>query len=343
MKRRRKWIIGASAFLIAVIIIIISVPLLNALFSSKNAEIGVVRTIEGNSYEPSTEIKVLSYNLAHCRGSYDFYGKTTGLDDLDMDLSIDSPEQVYKCLDDIAELIKNEKADIVLLQEVDRDAVWSFGIDFTPYLAEKTGLGYYTYGPKHDFAVLPYFRKKANGEWIYWLYFEIGNAILSKYPIVSAENRGFEKMSFRSWISGEEKYLAAVVDINGKNVRVISTHFNKGQIEIKKIIEEAKASAIPLVFGGTLHILLPAARETCNWCNEEYANAMQEAIDSGLFNIYMARVDALDKKYFTSDTENLYWTADYIIPTKDVEIKEYSVVGAELSDHLPVAAVLRLQ
>ncbi|MDI6737934.1 MAG: endonuclease/exonuclease/phosphatase family protein [Nanoarchaeota archaeon] len=324
----------------AVLIVIAAVPLLNATFSCKKAEIKVVNPLFDNSYEPSTELKVLSYNMAHCRGSHDFYGDGSGMDDLDMDLTINSPEQVYKCLDDFAEFIKNEKAVIVLLQEVDKDAVWSFGIDFMPYLAEKSGLGYYAYGPKHDFAVFPYTRKKANGDRIYWLYFETGNAILSKYPIVSAENKGFGKRTFTSWISGEEKYLNAVIDIKGKQARIISTHFGRGQAETRKIIEETRKSTMPLVFGGTLHILLPDAKETCSWCNEEYSDAMQNLINSELFNIYMTEVDALDSKYFTADTENMYWTADYIIPTKDIDIKDYYVVDAELSDHKPVAATL---
>lgn len=53
--------------------------------------------------------------------------------------SIKSPSQVYKCLDDFAELIKKENADVVLLQEVDKSSVWSYGIEFMPYIAEKQG------------------------------------------------------------------------------------------------------------------------------------------------------------------------------------------------------------
>lgn len=343
MKKRKKWILWISAFIIAVILVIAGIPLLNALFSSKKAELGMIAPLADNPHGPSTEVKVLSYNMAHCRGSYDFYGTNRGMDDLDMDLTIDSPEQVYRCLDDFAEFIANEKADIVLLQEVDKKAVWSFGIDFMPYLAEKAGLGYYAYGARHDLSVLPYFRKKSGGEWIYWLYFDLGNAILSKYPIVSAENKGFGEKGFRTWISGEEKYLDAIIDIEGKDARVVSTHFGSGLKESRVMIEEAGKSPMPFVFGGTLHILVPAAKETCPWCSDEYSDAMQSLIDSGLFNIYMARVDALDNQYFTADTENLYWTADYIIPTKDVEILDYYVADAGLSNHMPVAAVLEIK
>ena len=72
------------------------------------------------------------------------------------------------------------------------------------------------------------------------------------------------------WIAGEERYLDTLIDINGEKARFVSTHFGNGLIESRVMIEEAGNSKIPFVFGGTLHILLPAARETCSWCSEEY-------------------------------------------------------------------------
>ena len=54
----------------------------------------------------------------------------------------------------------------------------------------------------------------------------------------------------------------------------------------------------------------------------------------------MLSVDPNNTEYYTSDTENLYWTADYIIPTNDILIKDYHVIDVELSDHMPVAATL---
>lgn len=318
----------------------------NAMTRDFTAEHAIVGQARERQYGQPEEIKVITYNLAHCRGSYDFYGNNARLDeldrmdDLDMDLTINSSEQVYKCLDDVAEMLIREDADIVLLQEVDKKAVWSYGIDFTPYLAEKAGMDYYAYGSKYDFVWWPYEHQRANGEWFDTLYFNIGNAVISRYPIISAENKAFKEQGFMGWIAGEERYLDTLIDINGEKARFVSTHFGNGLIESRVMIEEAGNSKIPFVFGGTLHILLPAARETCSWCSEEYVQAMQNLIDSDLFNIYMTTVNPLERQYFTSDTENLYWTADYIIPTSNVRIKDYQVIDVELSDHMPVAATL---
>ncbi|MDI6737935.1 MAG: endonuclease/exonuclease/phosphatase family protein [Nanoarchaeota archaeon] len=311
---------------------------IHAALSSTKAEIVTLNENRHHYCEASTEVKIISYNIAHCRGSYDFYGKHSGLSDLEMDLTIESPAQVYKCLDDVAEMLEKEKADIVLLQEVDKDATWSFEIDFMPYLAEKAGFNYYAYGAKYDFlwGGYPYGGTKGWDE----LHFNIGNAILSRYPIISAENKAFDRRKFIDWIAGEEKYLDAVISINGKETRIISTHFSSGEIETKRIIEEASKSEMPFIFGGTLHLVIPAGDEVPPELMWRSADAINLLDDSGLFSIYMLGVKPNDTSYFTSDTENLYWTADYIIPTRNIEIKDYYVVDIELSDHKPVAATL---
>ncbi|MFH1065126.1 MAG: hypothetical protein V1734_01320 [Nanoarchaeota archaeon] len=313
--------------------------LIHAAFRDTEAEIVTVKENENNSYEASTEIKIITYNIAHCRGPYDFYGNN-GMNDLEMDLTIESPEEVYKCLDDVAEMLVRENAGIVLIQETDKDATWSHGIDFMPYLAKKAGMNYYAYGAKYDFLWAGYPFKDRRG----WseLHFNIGNGILSKHPIISAENKAFDSRSFLDWIVGEEKYLDAVISINGKETRIISTHFNFGEIETKRIINEAESSAMPLIFGGTLHLVIPTLIESAPRLKWWSANAMKLLDDSGLFSIYMLGVDPNSAEYYTSDTENLYWTADYIIPTKNIQIKDYYVINVELSDHKPVAATLTI-
>ncbi|MDD4877740.1 MAG: endonuclease/exonuclease/phosphatase family protein [Candidatus Nanoarchaeia archaeon] len=311
--------------------------LINAALSDMNAEVVTIEENLNNSYEETTEIKIITYNIAHCRGSYDFYGKSS-MNDLETNMTIESPAAVYRCLDDVAEMLIKEDADIVLIQETDKDATWSFGIDFMPYLARKAGFNYYAYGAKYDFlwGGYPYGGERG------WdiLQFNMGNAIMSRYPIISAENKAFDKRSLLDWIAGEERYLDAVIDIHGKLTRVISTHFNFGEIETRKMIQEAENSSMPLIFGGTLHLLIPTEEdvpEELKWCK---ANAMKLLYDSKLFSIYMLTVNPNDTSYYTSDTENLYWTADYIIPTNDIWIRDYQVIHAELSDHLPVSATL---
>lgn len=317
----------------------------NALTNDYGAENRVIRETGGNRYEPETEVKVIAYNIAHCRGplTYD------NLDELDQDLTIDSPERVYKCLDDIAEMLVNENAGIALLQEVDKKAVWSYDIDFTPYLAEKAGMAYYAYGARYDFVWWPYEHQRANGTWIDTVYFNMGNAVLSKHPIVTAENKAFDEQSFLDWIAGEERYLDSVISIEGKDVRVISVHFDANNAETREregraLINEVQSRQMPAIIGGDFNAILQEVR--CHMprydLQQQNDETMQMLLDSGLFNFYIADVDPCDSRYYTSNTTGLFRTVDYIIPTNDIEIIDYYVVDAELSDHKPVAAVLRI-
>jgi len=318
------------------------VSIFNAMANDTSAEMAVIAPEQENSYEPSTEIKVVTYNIAHCRGALTY----DNMDQLDQDLTIDSPQQVYKCLDDIAEMLVNEDADIALLQEVDKKAVWSYDIDFMPYLAEKAGMRYYAYGARYDFVWWPFEYQRANGAWIDTVYFNMGNAILSKYPIVSVENKPFDEQSFLDWIAGEEKYLDSVINIEGKNIRVISAHLDSLDSEVRarealRLANEVRNRGMPTVIGGDFNSILPGARYLMPLDSEmQTDNTMNVLTDSGLFEIYMLNVSPADSRYYTSNTTGLFRTMDYIIPTKDIEIKNYYVVDVELSDHKPVAATL---
>lgn len=321
------------------------VSIFHAMSRDFHAEAGIVSPAAENSYEAETEVKVISYNIAHCRGKLTY----PELDDLDQDLTIDSPEQVYKCLDAIANMLIGENAGIALLQEVDRKAVWSYDIDFTPYLAEKAGMRYYAYGPRYDFVWWPYEHQRANGAWIDTVYFDMGNAVLSKYPIISAENKAFDSQGFIDWIAGEERYLDTVIDIQGKGARVISVHLDADDAEIReresrRLVDDVRGAALPTIIGGDFNAILRQARCHMPGCDPQQQNdeSMQILLDSGLFNFYMADVDPRVSSYYTSNTTDLFRTVDYILPTSDIEIMDYYVVDVELSDHKPVAAVLRL-
>ena len=293
--------------------------------------------------EPLTEIKVVSFNIAHCRGPM-----TTGTAfELDYDMSIDSPQQVYKCLDDIAEMLVRENADIALLQEIDRDAVWSYGIPFTKYLAEKSGMNYYAYGARYDFLWFPFPYMRENGKIEMTMHFDMGNAILSKYPLSGCENIAFDGQSIKDWIVGEERYLSCNADINGKNVEIITTNLDAFSADNRiyesyQIIGHLQNEGLQGIIGGDLNALMPDAIPFMPNYNEAGYNetAMESLIASGMFNIYMLNVDPTDPRYHTSNTLGLFQTVDYIIPTKNIEIKDYYVVNVELSDHMPVAATI---
>ena len=74
----------------------------------------------------------------------------------------------------VAEKITESRADVIALQEVDRGASRSNGVDMPTRLSELTGIPYHYFIKIRDFQ---------GGQY--------GTAILSKYPITAAETLNF--------------------------------------------------------------------------------------------------------------------------------------------------------
>ena len=76
-------------------------------------------------------------------------------------------------LTQIADLLRDLDADIVVLNEVDFDSSWSSSTNQARYLAKQAGYPYWAEQRNLDFRILIW-------KW------RFGNAVLSKYPIIEA-------------------------------------------------------------------------------------------------------------------------------------------------------------
>jgi endonuclease/exonuclease/phosphatase family metal-dependent hydrolase len=107
-------------------------------------------------------------------------------------------------LDRIAQVIIDARADIVGLQEVDRGVERTQRRDLLKELADRTGLRF-AFGKNLDLQ---------GGDY--------GNAVLSRFPIVSEGNRLLEPVG-----GGEQRgVLQTVLDVAGRQVLVLTTHFD---------------------------------------------------------------------------------------------------------------------
>lgn len=107
-------------------------------------------------------------------------------------------------VDRIAKVIIDAEADIVGLQEVDRGVERTGRRDLLKELADRTGLRY-AFGKNIDLQ---------GGDY--------GNAVLSRFPIVSEGNRLLEPLG-----GGEQRgVLQTVVDVAGQRLLVLTTHFD---------------------------------------------------------------------------------------------------------------------
>ena len=118
-------------------------------------------------------------------------------------------------LERIAEVIIDEEADIVGLQEVDVGVERSGRINIAKKLSTLTGLEYVVFGKNID---------HQGGDY--------GNATLSKYPITEFENVQFERLS-----NEQRGILTTLIDMDGFSLLLMNTHLaHRSQDQSERLI-----------------------------------------------------------------------------------------------------------
>ena len=239
--------------------------------------------------ETDNLIKVMTYNIQHGRG-------------MDGEVNIER----------IAQVILDEGADIVALQEVDVGVERSGRTDIASELSELTGLEYNVFGKNLD---------HQGGDY--------GNATLSRFPIVEYENIHFEQM-------GPEKrgILTTLIEIGEFNLLMLNTHLDhRGDDDSERVlyIQGARDKIIPgYEKDGTI-----------------FVGDMNDVPGS---NTYAALADFLTDAWMVSgDGEGLTIPADN--PLRRIDYIFYSgllsstliwVPETYASDHLPVVSEFEL-
>ena len=231
-KKRRKWL-----GLLAVGMLILFVPYLVSRALAPQRQISV-REISGvHAAVPTSEkdeaaktIRVAAYNIAHGRGLSDETNWTEKSD-------------LTNRLDQIASVLRDLDADVVILNEVDFDSSWSHHIDQAQYLAERACFRFVAQQRNLDFRVLG------------WTW-RFGNAILSKFPIDRA--RLIKLPAFAQWesmLAGQKDAMACDVVVNGQSVRVVAAHLSPRNEAIRvsscrAIMADAEQTDLPVIVLG---------------------------------------------------------------------------------------------
>lgn len=216
-------------------------------------------------------------------------------------------------LEELAAFIAAEEPDIVALQEVDcrtyRDrAPAQHGKDFATELAFRTGM-IPAYGK-----TIPY----AGGYY--------GIAILSKYPLAKVERIYLPKTE-----NGKEQRAVLVADVEyreGKYITFASTHLDytnteERQGQVKKLNDVLLKSSYPVIVAGDFNAQ-PDAKE----------------IRTGMEDWKIA--SNLEPTVPADKPRN---TIDYIFcyPKARWDVVSSATRSVELSDHLPISAVVELK
>lgn len=266
-------------------------------------------------------LSIASFNIAHGRGL------------ADSNLKGGTVAQRMQRLVEIAKLLRDINADVVVLNEVDFDSQWSGSINQAEFLAKHSGYGWWVEQRNMDFRI-------ALCNWAF------GNAVLSKYPIKKAELIELPgHSSVESIMLGQKQGVACEVEHPNGSIQVIGAHLSQRSEAVrvhsaKIAIELAQKSFIPTFFVGDLNSSPSGFHESVQ--NERGENAIDVLQDSGVFQRW-SQIKVGESSYCTFHSSDPTMVIDWIFAPNNWQFLDYQVLPKQLSDHRLIHAKLRLK
>jgi endonuclease/exonuclease/phosphatase family metal-dependent hydrolase len=234
-------------------------------------------------------LRVMTYNIHHAEG---------------LDGKVD--------LERIANVIRQSNADIVALQEVDKNTRRTGGIDMPADLARRTGMNV-VFGANLD--------NYQGGQY--------GTAILSRFPIESHENHLLKQTR-----EGEQRgVLQAVLAVNQGQLLFICTHLDHTGDPAERLFSETQFADL-----FARHTGLPAL--LCGDFNDTPASELHKRLSKKWTDAWSI---AGKSNGFTMGSANPTRRIDYIwlSSKKNFRVRWVDVPRSEASDHLPLVAEIR--
>ena len=234
-------------------------------------------------------LRVMTYNIHHAEG---------------LDGKVD--------LERIANVIRQSNADIVALQEVDKNTRRTGGIDMPADLARRTGMNV-VFGANLD--------NFQGGQY--------GTAILSRFPIESHENHLLKQTR-----EGEQRgVLQAVLAVNQGQLLFTCTHLDHKADPAERLFSETQFTGL-----FARHAGLPAL--LCGDFNDTPASELHKRLSKKWTDAWSI---AGKSNGFTMGSANPTRRIDYIwlSSKKNFRVRWVDVPRSEASDHLPLVAEIR--
>ena len=234
-------------------------------------------------------LRVMTYNIHHAEG---------------LDGKVD--------LERIANVIRQSNADIVALQEVDKNTRRTGGIDMPADLARRTGMNI-VFGANLD--------NYQGGQY--------GTAILSRFPIESHENHLLKQTR-----EGEQRgVLQAVLAVNQGQLLFTCTHLDHKADPAERLFSETQFTGL-----FARHAGLPAL--LCGDFNATPASELHKRLSKKWTDAWSI---AGKSNGFTMGSANPTRRIDYIwlSSKKNFRVRWVDVPRSEASDHLPLVAEIR--
>ncbi|MEN8127334.1 MAG: endonuclease/exonuclease/phosphatase family protein, partial [Planctomycetota bacterium] len=235
-------------------------------------------------------------------------------------------------LKQIAQLLKEEQLDIVVLNEVDFCSFWSGHVNQARLIAEEAGYPYRVEQRNVDVAV-PFFSLR------------FGNVILSKYPIIEAVFLDYPHSSaFEEALHGglKEGVVATLALPDGSRIQVAAVHLSlEGETirraSVQQILDVQRRSSLPMIAMGDFNST--ASGLPAHYTDVAGHNAIDTLRANGQLTTLWPEMPVAQKA-LTFPSKKPGKIIDWIFVSPDWQIETKTVISSDLSDHLPVTAVL---
>ncbi len=265
-------------------------------------------------------LRIGAYNIAHGRGTA--RSNFDGGDRATRDAR----------LKDIAQLLRDARLDVVVLNEVDFDSAWSGHVDQARAIAEAAGFRYWATGRNYDL-VVPFFRLR------------FGNAVLSKYPISRAQRVDYPGYSWwEAIVMGKKQGLLCTIDLpSGRAVRVLAVPLEHRDESVRMASAEVirrlpAAGGPPLIAAGDFNstrLGFPRVQTDARG-----RSAVSLLLADGGFTTLPERVDDPGQLTFSSTEPRS--VIDWILVSKPWKLTFVEVVPGTLSDHRAVIGTVEM-
>lgn len=263
-------------------------------------------------------IRIATLNIAHGRGAKLGLSNWAG----------GTPQERQARLTQLGALLARSNLDIVILNEVDFEAIWSNYVDQAEAIAHASGF--------------PYVVRQRNVD-VYTVAARLrfGNAVLSKFRVIRAEYRPLPALSsIENAVAGNHDSLFVELEVSEtQRLGVWAVHLEVRDEAIRRraietILTNYPPLTLPTVLLGDLNSIVSSDPSSTN------LSAANMLVSSGQFTVYPP---ASTSEFFTFPSQDPRRTLDWIFIPKSLRFAGGEIMKNNLTDHHGVVAEIALQ